>query len=110
MITLLAIRLVDEALERVRRNHHDAISELQRTKGVQARYVLDVELEDGIATPVFHGLGRPAFATHAPPRGPSATGRIEEIRDGSYDRSKYVVLKATGYGATVTVDLEVKPL
>jgi hypothetical protein len=32
------------------------------------------------------------------------------VRDGTVDRTKYVVLKATGWGATITLDVEVKPL
>ena len=110
MITLLPIRLDDEKTERVRRNTQDAISELQRLPASRARIIRDVALADGVSTPVPHGLGVAAFATHTPPRGASSTGRIEEVRDGTQDRTKYVVLKATGWGATVTVDIEVKPL
>jgi hypothetical protein len=41
------------------------------------------------------------------PRGPSTSGRIEEIRttSGTNDRRKYITLQANGYGATVTVDV-----
>jgi hypothetical protein len=110
MIALLPVKLADEPTERVRRNHHDAIAEQQRLPSARARFIKDVALADGIATPIAHGLGQPAFVTHSPPRGPSTSGRIEEVRDGTQDRAKYVVLMASGYGATVTVDLEVKPL
>jgi hypothetical protein len=41
-------------------------------------------------------------------RDATATGRIVEVRSADYDRAQYVVLKATGHGATITVDIEVK--
>jgi hypothetical protein len=110
VIQLLTIKLDDEKAERVRRNTQEALAELQRTPAARAGIVRDVTLADGIATPVPHGLGRPAFATPSPPRGAVSTGRIEEVRDGTHDRTKYVVLKATGWGATITLDVEVKPL
>lgn len=108
MIALLSITLADEQLERVRRNHGDAIAELQRLPASSTRTIRDIVLADGVATPVPHGLGRPAFVTVSPPRGISLSGRIEEVRDGAHDRNRYVVLKQTGCGANITVDIEVK--
>jgi hypothetical protein len=112
MVTLLPLTIKEPVsatdLERLRRNHHDAIAELQAGPSARARIIRDVTLADGIATPIAHGLGRPAFVTHSPPRGPVAAGWIEEVRDGNHDRTKYVVLKANSYGGPVTVDLEVK--
>lgn len=114
MIALLPLALDRDAsptnLERVRRNTHEAIAEMQRVPAMRARTIRGVVLEDGVATPIAHGLGVPAFVTHTPPRGPVTAGWIEEIRDGSYDLGRFVVLKASGYGATVTVDVEVRPL
>jgi hypothetical protein len=110
MIQLLPIKLDDEKSERLRRNTQEALAELQRTRAARAAIVRDVSLADGVATLVAHGLGVAAFATHSPPRGAASSGRIEEVRDGTQDRTKYVVLKATGWGATITVDVEVKPL
>ncbi|HSN26169.1 MAG TPA: hypothetical protein VLT45_07780 [Kofleriaceae bacterium] len=94
--------------ERIRRNIYDAVRELQLLPAASARRIEGVELVDGKPTPIAHGLGRRAFVTPSPPRGAAAAGRIDEIRDGSYNPAEYVVLKATGYGATITVDLEVK--
>jgi hypothetical protein len=110
MIALLPVRLDDDKAERVRRNHGDAIAELQRMRAALATLKKDVVLADGVPTPIAHGLGRPAFATHTPPRGAVSTGRIEEVRDGSHNRDQYVVLKATGWGATITVDVQAEPL
>jgi hypothetical protein len=104
---LLAISLKsdDGDADRVRRSHAEAIGELQGRPMAAANIVEGVSLADGVATSIPHGLGRPAkFVTPSAPRGPSTSGRIEEIR-GTHDRNKYVVLKASGYGATITVDV-----
>lgn len=95
-------------LERIRRAMYDAITELQGLRSSSARILADKELADGVATPIPHGLRRRVFVTHSPPRGATSTGRIEEVRDGDFDPAQYVVLLATGWGATITVDLEVK--
>ncbi len=100
-------RLADPDAERARRVHEDCIRELQGLTCTNLRVIPNVTLASGVATPVAHGLGRPAlWAQPSAPRGASSSGRIEEIRDG-HDRAKYVVLKATGWGATVTVDVAV---
>jgi len=108
MRRLVQTRLADPALERVRQDHAAAIGELQGLPCVALRVVTDVELADGIETPVAHGLGRPAlWVRESAPRNASTTGRVDEIRTGSADRRKFVVLKATGFGATITVDVAV---
>lgn len=110
MITLLAIKLADDTIERVRRNLHAAIDELQRLPAARAVFIKNVELGDGVTTPIAHSLGRPVFVKHSPVRGAVSAGFIEELRDGQHDRSRFIVLRANDYGATVTVDLEVMPL
>lgn len=93
-------------LERIRRNVLEAIRELQRLPFAAAKVArTNIELADGVATPVPHGLGRRAYVWTSPPRGASSSGRIEEVRDGSHDPTKYVVLKATGWGASIVVDV-----
>lgn len=100
---------LDGDAERVRREHEQAIRALQDLPGTATRIINDVGLTDGVETPIAHGLGRvPRMVTPSPPRGPSSTGRIEEVRSSSHDRTKFVVLKASGWGATITVDVEVK--
>ena len=109
MKALLALTLADRDTDRVRRNHAEAITELQSTPGAGARVLENVELADGVDTPVPHGLPRsPRWVQASAPRGPASAGRIEEIR-GSIDRSRAVTLRATGYGATITVDVLVIP-
>jgi hypothetical protein len=96
-------------LERIRRNIVEALHELQALPLAGARVLTDKTLTDGVATPIAHGQGRPVHVIVSSPRGAVSTGRIEEVRDGSHDRKRYVVLKATGWGAPVTVDVVVFP-
>jgi hypothetical protein len=108
VIQLLPVQL-DGAAERVRRSHHDAISELQRGLFAGARVLEAIELADGVITPIPHGLGRVArFVMPSCVRGgTSSTGHIEEVRDGSLDRSRYLAIKAVGWGGSIVVDLVV---
>lgn len=107
MRQLSAAQILDiPTAERVRRDHHEAIRELQDSPLASARVIQGVELESGAETPVAHGLGRrPRIVLVSPPRDPSSTGRIEEIRSSDHDRTSVVALKASGWGATITVDL-----
>lgn len=102
----------DEVAERVRRSHHEALKELQGLPVVTTEIKRDVALVSGAVTLIPHGLGRaPTITLVSPPRGPVTVGMIEEIIDraaGNPDRTRFVALKASGMGATVTVDVEVK--
>lgn len=99
-------RLTDVDAERVRREFDRVIRELQNLPSSSLLVISGVSLADTIATVIGHGLGRaPLWVGPSAPRGPSSTGRIEEIIDGTHDRSQVVVLKATGWGATITVDV-----
>lgn len=107
MRQLSAIKLEGDA-ERVRREHADAIAELQKLPAASLTVLAGIELEDGVATPIAHGLGRkPLWVSPSAPRDATSTGRIAEVRSGSYDRSRFVVLQADGWGATITIDLAV---
>ena len=106
----IAPRLDDRKVDDVTRDHAAKINELAKQPFVGAKVIADVEFADGIETPVAHGLGRvPTYVRESCPRGALANGWIVEVRDPSspVDRSKYVVLKASGYGATITVDVQV---
>lgn len=106
MIALLNILLDDKQLERVRRNFFDAIAELQASIFGRARVIQDIRLQDGVPTTIPHQLGRPAiWMRESCIRGGNAGGRIEEIRDGSVDRSKYIQLRATGFASPIYIDL-----
>jgi hypothetical protein len=104
---LLSLVLADPNAEQVRRSHEDAIRELQQMRFAGAVIVSGVQLVDTVPTIVSHNLGRrPAFVRESVVRGAVATGRIVEARtDAALDYTKQLVLTATGWGATVTVDL-----
>lgn len=109
MKSLLALTLADREADRVRRNHAEAIAELQAAPAAGMRVIQDVELADGITTPIPHGLTRaPRWVQVSCVRGASSTGRVDEIR-ATGDRQRAVYLRATGYGATITVDVQVIP-
>lgn len=105
----LTPRLADSDAERVRRAHEERIVELQRQPAMELSVIRDIELANGVVTAVPHSLGRPpVWAQASLVRGaPSTSGRIEDIRSTTFSRSQYVVLKATGWGVTITVDLAV---
>jgi hypothetical protein len=101
-------RLDDPDAEAVRRSHHDAIRELQAAPAAALRVINSIALTDGTPINVSHGLGRePIWIGPSCVRGPSAVGMVEELRNTGADRSSVVVLKASGYGATITIDLAV---
>lgn len=95
------VHLVDLALRAL----HEALSAVVDAVRREV-LVTDVELESGVATQIPHGLGYGySHVAVSPVRGAVTSGRIEE--GTSPDRGKFVVLTATGFGATVTVDLRV---
>ena len=105
---LESARLDDPSAERTRISHHDAIVELQELPFSAARIISDRELASGVETQIAHGLGRlPAAVFPSAIRGSSTAGVIEEIRSSGADRRRFVVLKASGFGSTITVDLVV---
>lgn len=104
----LAPRLDDRKVDRVARDHARRIDDLGKLPASGMRVITGVELADGVETPVAHGLGRRAtYVRESCPQGAAATGRIEEVRTASYDADKFVVLKANGWGATITIDVQV---
>lgn len=76
----------------------------------EAIIVQDIVLMDGIETIVAHDLGvAPRFVIPSCPRGPTATGYIEEVRPARLDRTRHVVLRGVGWGAPITIDVLVVP-
>lgn len=107
----LVVQLADVDAERVRNNHEQRIRELSELPGARSKIIPNVSLADGVESPVIHNLGRiPNFVTTSVPRGPNTTGRIEEVRASGaiHDPKQRVILKATGWGATITVDVKVE--
>lgn len=106
---LLDARLDDEKTDRVARSISEAVKELQALPAVATQIINDVELPDSVIKLVPHRLGRrPRITLISPPRGPVAIGIIEERTAENPDRTKYLALKASGMGAAVIVDIEVK--
>lgn len=100
------LRLSDENAERVRRSEFVAIDTLQNMPAAALVVVGTVTLADGVVTTVNHKLGKaPRLVVWSPPRGASTVGMIIELDNPS--RSQFLLLKATGYGATVTTDVGV---
>ncbi|HKP06413.1 MAG TPA: hypothetical protein VJU58_04095 [Microbacterium sp.] len=112
MITLLAIKLADDAAERVRQSHAQGIVELQGLPASATVVINDVQLPDNVVVLIPHRLGRrPRITLHSPPRGAATIGLVSEVIDvagGNPDRTKFIALRANGMGATITVDVEVK--
>jgi hypothetical protein len=100
------VHLADAAAERVRKGTDKAMRELQAVPIVAGKLVRDIELVDGVNTPVAHGLGARACVFLSPPQmsGSATTGRIREVRDPSFDPRKYVVFRASGWSETIIVD------
>jgi hypothetical protein len=102
---IITPRLPEPQAEEARRVLVESVRELQALPASSLTVIPSVELADGALVSVAHKIGRaPLFVACSAPRGPAAAGYIEEVRDGT-DRKRVVVLRATGYGATVTVDV-----
>ncbi len=107
MKALATPRLADPDSEQVRRIHEDAIREIQRLPVLGMRLIPNVQLSDGVATPIAHGLGRaPLWVGISVPRLAAAAGYVVESRDG-VDRSRAITLTAHDYLANVLVDVVV---
>lgn len=105
MTKILDTKIGDPALDNAIRNVRDAVKEHASSPFLGAVFVKDVTIADGAFVPVSHGLGRtPNIVIVSPPRNPTSTGRVVEVRDG-FDRTKMVKLHASGWGATITVDV-----
>ena len=101
-------RLEDPAVDRVMRDHTRLLVELSTLTTASAKVIPNVILVDATDTPVGHGLGRPPRWVQAScARGAAGLtgGQVIEIRSGTADRNEFVVLRAVGFGATVTVDV-----
>jgi hypothetical protein len=104
----LPVRLKDPEVERAVRELRQESDRLAALPAAGVRILADQALEDGVATPIAHGLGRPAaWACPSAPRDAVTSGRIVEVRSDEWDRDQYVVLQADGWGATITIDLAV---
>jgi hypothetical protein len=107
----LPVTLKDETAERARRNHAERIDELQSVPIVRGKLIAGVSLPDGDEVSIHHGLGRRASVFPAVPLQGDFTatnGRLLDItllRSDKVDVRQYSVLKASGFGGTLTLDV-----
>lgn len=95
-------QLDDKKADEARRAIVEKVAELQKLPLVDAQIIEDVELANGVTTPVAHKLGRrPKFVTVSSVRGAATVGMVQEVRGGNEDPSRVVALVASGYGATI---------
>ncbi len=101
----------DPKIERAIEDHRKTIDKVAAQPGVGLAVLPDVVLLDGIATPVPHKMGKaPSAVSITAVRGQLTAGVVEDVRSASgFDRGKFITLKASGYGATITVDVLVVP-
>src|SRR4051812_47181094 len=113
MKAVLSKQLADRDADQVRRSHADAIRELQVAPASSMRVLRDVQLPNGVEVPIAHKLGRaPAWVKESAPRGAATTGLVRDMGSVTaagvpIDRAQRIVLRADGYGATITVDVMV---
>lgn len=118
MKAVLDRRLEDDDADQVRRSHAGAIKELQLTPIVGAVVITSVVLPDATDVAVPHKLGRaPRWVGPSVVKEVGAIASVGIIVDlgvtdsagNPVNRSEIVVLRASGYGATVAIDLLVVP-
>lgn len=101
-------RVLDGEVGKLARDHHEKIVALQRMPAAELGVLAGVQLADGVETPVAHGLGRaPKFVRESCVRGAISVGCVNHMPSTSHDPKQYVVLRADGFGATITCDLVV---
>lgn len=101
-------RIEDAATDQAIREHERTFADILNLPAAALRVINDVDLPEGIAISVPHGLGRAprCVLVSAVRNDPPSTGRIVEVRQ-DVDRTNYLKLKATGFTVTVTVDVVV---
>lgn len=114
MTPVNSIRLEGDA-ERSRQSHAQAITELQRSPCAATEILENVVLPDNAETVVSHHLGRrPRMIIVSPPRGASLGGVTRDFGAKSpltgqvIDQTRFILLRTDGWGAAITVDIEVK--
>lgn len=103
----LGIRASTVQDERIRESHATAIRELQEAPASRGIVVEDLDLPEATNITIRHNFGRRARVFVSPVRGSSSSGRITEIVQNlaTIDTNNATTLYATGFGATVTVDV-----
>ena len=89
--------------DKVARNADERIRELAAVPLINGSLIRDIVLEDGVSYDIAHGLGRKANVMITPPRGPTSSGRIEEV--DADDPKTFIRIKATGWTVAITVNV-----
>lgn len=106
--TRFAPRVEDVKAEERLTAHDRDVASLRALPAASLRVLPGIVLEDGTVKQVAHKLGRaPQLVLCSVPRGPLAAGYIEEVRSTTTDRNTFISLRASGYGAAITVDVGV---
>ncbi len=93
-------------VDRVLRNLDRRMREVEASAHVQGKLFKAVELPDSADKALFHGLGRTVSVFVSPVLDNGATGRVERISAvASPDERNWIVLKGTGFSATIKVDV-----
>lgn len=101
----VSFRHEDQSTERQFRNLDERVKEIVSRPAWAGEVILDVELPISAEVIIPHSLGQPVAVFVSAARGGIGGGGVIEVRDPSVDRSKYIVLQAIDFKATVTVDL-----
>lgn len=108
----LTAKLSDPTAEAVRRNVDRRIDEFQQLPLAHAVSIVGVTLPDMFDQRIAHGLGRAPKQIIISPPYPivNTAGAIFEERTATLagypiDRTKEIVLRAFGWGVTITIDL-----
>lgn len=107
-------QLTDQPDERIRQNHEQRILELQTAPTASWVNLGDFHINNGATTIVPHSLGRvPLQVLLSPPKIPSIApglttgGIIMDLIGKEIDRTKQLVLFASGYGIAIDVTVSV---
>ena len=102
--------LPDPTIDRVVREHARVLNEVLDLPAAAMRVIAGVVLPDATDVAVAHRLGRPPrwhAASSARPGTGLTGGAVLEVRAAGVDPATHLVLRAVGFGATITVDVAV---
>jgi hypothetical protein len=106
MIRLRRLGVKDPDTSRALDDLRLGIEQLSDRPDADCVIVENVQLVDGQAKLIAHGLDRAWRGwTICNLEGPSSTGRIEHVK--GENKTKFLQLKATGWGATITINVKV---
>jgi len=106
---LLESRINDATTQSVVASHAVTIKEIMALPASEIRVIGPVQLPDNVGVQVPHGLGRKPLAFFlSPPQGAAAAGVVRDFGSvtpagAPNSQTEFLSLRATGYGATITV-------